>query len=346
MARPKKKGLEYFPLDVDMLSDIKVRRLMKKDGAEAVAVYLQLLAEVYKQGYWLDTNEDTAFLVSEQVRMEEEDVTRIIRDCVKLRLFDAGLYERDGILTSHGIQERYLNICKLCGRSCNITDYCLITDDEQPDDDSFLRENPTEQDVSSEETPISSEETPVSSRKPPVSSPKSTQSKVKESKYNISTPPPPARACDEETDELRKDIAESLKPDSQWKETMWMRHKVADEAEWQALVAAFYDECVCNGKLRHESQSDLRSHMNNWLRKARAAPGGKPTGRKAQRQAVVIPTDEQLAEEERLKAEEERQRVMGIYEGARRGNRRFRAIVAEWQRNGTLDEYGLEPLAP
>nr|DAK80447.1 MAG TPA: protein of unknown function (DUF4373) [Caudoviricetes sp.] len=29
MARPTKKGLDYFPLDVDFLSDLKVRRIIK-----------------------------------------------------------------------------------------------------------------------------------------------------------------------------------------------------------------------------------------------------------------------------------------------------------------------------
>ena len=32
MARPLKTGLDYFPLDVDILYDIKVRKIVKKSG--------------------------------------------------------------------------------------------------------------------------------------------------------------------------------------------------------------------------------------------------------------------------------------------------------------------------
>ena len=37
MARPQKKGLEYFPLDVNFYGDIKVRKLMRNNGGGKAA---------------------------------------------------------------------------------------------------------------------------------------------------------------------------------------------------------------------------------------------------------------------------------------------------------------------
>ncbi|MDB8996972.1 DUF4373 domain-containing protein [Parabacteroides distasonis] len=35
MARPIKKGLDYFPLDTDLLSNRKIRQIKRKYGSDA-----------------------------------------------------------------------------------------------------------------------------------------------------------------------------------------------------------------------------------------------------------------------------------------------------------------------
>lgn len=43
MARPFKKGLEYFPLDSNFLSNRKTQRLIHRFGCNGICVYLGIL---------------------------------------------------------------------------------------------------------------------------------------------------------------------------------------------------------------------------------------------------------------------------------------------------------------
>ena len=66
MARPVKQGLDYYPMDVNILSDVKMRRIIKYFGAESIAVILSVLCMIYAdEGYYLACNNDLSFLISE-----------------------------------------------------------------------------------------------------------------------------------------------------------------------------------------------------------------------------------------------------------------------------------------
>lgn len=154
MGRNKKNGLDYFPFDIDLFQDIRIRKLIKYQSGKAVTVYALLLCIIYKDGYYMKWDKELPFIISEQTGFEEAYILEVINSCLKLGLFSNELYTSDGILTSRGIQERYKKICDLCRRNGEISEFSLI---------------------SSEEKPISSEEKPVNSAK-------STQSKEKKSK--------------------------------------------------------------------------------------------------------------------------------------------------------------------
>ena len=155
MARPKKVGLEYFPFDVDFFHDIKIRKLIKFQGGKAVSVYALLLCIIYKQGYYMRWDKELPFIVSELTGFEEVYIQEVIKNCLSLGLFDLRMFENHKVLTSKGIQERYIEICQRVKRKVVIDEFTC---------------------VSSEETLVSSEETPVYSAK-------STQRKEKKSKY-------------------------------------------------------------------------------------------------------------------------------------------------------------------
>ena len=163
MGRNKKNGLDYFPFDIDLFQDIRIRKLIKYQSGKAVTVYALLLCIIYKDGYYMKWDKEFPFIISEQTGFEEAYILEVINSCLKLGLFSNELYTSDGILTSRGIQERYKKICDLCRRNSEISEFSLI---------------------SSEEKPIYSEEKPVNSAK-------STQSKVKESKEKNNIPPTP-----------------------------------------------------------------------------------------------------------------------------------------------------------
>ncbi|RHJ81888.1 DUF4373 domain-containing protein [Parabacteroides sp. AM08-6] len=117
MARPIKKGLDYFPFDTNFFSNIRVLRLMNCYGAEGINTYIALLCDIYRgDGYFLKISDDYFFILSKQIEIKEEVIKMIIQKCVELGLFDENLYQTLGILTSKSVQKRYLAVTK---RSAN-----------------------------------------------------------------------------------------------------------------------------------------------------------------------------------------------------------------------------------
>ena len=196
MGRPKKNGLDYFPLDVDIFRDIRVRRLKRKCGDNATLVYIALLTLIYNEGYYLHVDDDTAFAISEDVGFNEDEINAIIACSVELGLFSHKMYADHRILTSAAIQNRYLFIKD--NDIERIDRYRLISAPKKPVSANVSEskkhnaegvldnENGTKKQVFGGKTPVSPPETQVSDPKTPVSPPKSAQSKVKKSKVKES----------------------------------------------------------------------------------------------------------------------------------------------------------------
>lgn len=142
MARPIKRGLDYFPLDIDFFNDIKVRKLIKYQGGKAVAVYTHLLCNIYRNGYYLVWDDELPFIISEVTGYDEAYIQEAIKCCMNIGLFSKKLFDEERIITSKGIQSRYEMVCKSGNKKAIVSEYNL---------------------VSSEETPVKSEETPVKS---------------------------------------------------------------------------------------------------------------------------------------------------------------------------------------
>ena len=127
MARPTAKGVEYFPLNVNFINDLKVRKLLLSCGAEAIAVLIYLLSTIYKdEGYYVEIHEDEIDLIALDVNVTPEFVLKVINKACEVRLFDVNLYNNFNILTSKGIQERYLKITERRKNSVVITQFNLI----------------------------------------------------------------------------------------------------------------------------------------------------------------------------------------------------------------------------
>ena len=128
MARTSKIGLEYFPMDIDIFSDIKIRKLIKYQGGKAISIYALLLCNIYKNGYYIEWDEELPFICSEVTGFDEAYVLEVIKTCLSLGLFSKELFDAERVLTSKGIQERYSRICIQCRRVCKITDYSLLAE--------------------------------------------------------------------------------------------------------------------------------------------------------------------------------------------------------------------------
>lgn len=165
MARPLKQGLDYFPLDVNFLKDIKVRKIKRACGPATVEVLLCLLGNIYRDtGYYFGWDEDTMFLVADEVGAKEGLVEEIVNKAVQVGFFDKDKFEKYKILTSKGIQSRYREAAKK-RKEIVISDIYLVNDE-------FPENKPGNNSNNESDNPINSHD--------------NQQSKVKKSKVNKS----------------------------------------------------------------------------------------------------------------------------------------------------------------
>lgn len=115
MGRNRKLGLDYFPMDVDFFQDIRIRKLIKYQGGKAVTVYALLLCIIYKQGYYVRWDDELPFIISEQTGFEEAYIQEVFKCCLIVGLFSKELYDSDKVITSKGIQERWIKLTDYVG---------------------------------------------------------------------------------------------------------------------------------------------------------------------------------------------------------------------------------------
>ncbi|WP_301345933.1 MULTISPECIES: DUF4373 domain-containing protein [Muribaculaceae] len=126
MARIAKSGLEYFPFDIDFFQDIRIRKLIKRQGGKAVTVYTLLLCLIYKNGYYIQWDDELPFIGSEMSGFEEAYISEVIKICLSLGLFDKEIFDKEKVLTSKGIQVRYCNIQRQNKRIGRIDKYAIV----------------------------------------------------------------------------------------------------------------------------------------------------------------------------------------------------------------------------
>lgn len=108
MARPRKDGLDYYPMDVNFLGDIKVKKVIRSHGIQAVAVILHLLGTVYRDnGYYATYDDDILFITADELNLEESYVKSVVEKLLEVDFFNREQAKKNKVLTSIGIQERY-----------------------------------------------------------------------------------------------------------------------------------------------------------------------------------------------------------------------------------------------
>ncbi|MCC2250041.1 DUF4373 domain-containing protein [Virgibacillus sp. AGTR] len=130
MARPTKEGLDYFPLDVDIDQDDKIALIEATHGLEGFGIIIKLLMKIYDNSYFYKWGEKEQLLFSRRVNVNINRVNDIINDCVKWGIFSKRLYEQHEILSSAGIQRRYLEASSR-RKQVNITSDYLLLDEKE-----------------------------------------------------------------------------------------------------------------------------------------------------------------------------------------------------------------------
>jgi hypothetical protein len=110
MGRPLKDGLDYFPLDTK--NDDKLDLMEAKYGIVGYAVIIKLWSHIYKEfGYYYPWGEREQLLFSHRINVDINRVNAIIEHAIKIGIFDKSKASM-GVLTSRGIQKRYIEATK------------------------------------------------------------------------------------------------------------------------------------------------------------------------------------------------------------------------------------------
>lgn len=112
MARPTKAGLDYLELDCHM--NEKVRLIQAEFGLKGFAVVVKLYQKIYGEfGYYCEWTDDSLLLFMSENGVSSRDEKNLIKEivsaCIRRNIFSEKLFKEFSILTSEGVQKRYLN---------------------------------------------------------------------------------------------------------------------------------------------------------------------------------------------------------------------------------------------
>lgn len=110
-----KESLSYFPMDVN--PDFKIELIESKFGLIGFGTIIKLWSQCYKEhGYYCKWNDNIKQLFSHKNSSSDfpltvETLNSIIEASFEYDLFNKELFDKYGILTSSGVQKRYLEGC-------------------------------------------------------------------------------------------------------------------------------------------------------------------------------------------------------------------------------------------
>jgi hypothetical protein len=167
---------------VDFFADKKTKLLKAKYGAKALVVYIALLCEAYRvNGYFLPWDEDACLLMSESIGCgcSPQYISEVVHGCLKRFLFDEEVFKVFGVLTSAGIQRRYIRAIGTREEIPMIQEYWLLNGLDKKDVPAWLSNKLVLKSLSEQKNEIDLQRNFIDMQNKP-------QSKVKE--RNISTP--------------------------------------------------------------------------------------------------------------------------------------------------------------
>lgn len=144
MGRAKKRGLDYFPVDVNLFSDTRVRVLFAKYGAEGCWLYMYLMSAILRDGYYVELTEDFVSVAAADLHLDPDKALEMIQFMCRKNLLDETLCIEKEILTSREIQETFREVKCSHGRGAEVRREYWLLDGKQPANLTFEGENMSE----------------------------------------------------------------------------------------------------------------------------------------------------------------------------------------------------------
>lgn len=186
MARPIKEGVDYFPFDTNFFNDDKVKLLRSEFGAKGIYVLVYLLCEMYgKNGYFIKWDKNKCFLVSDGAGCgcSPSYISELISGALRCSFFDERVFKLFGVLTSAGIQRRYIRMFNSRDYICVFEEYWLLNINDKNDVPTGVLNKLAFKKVFGTENPNKNTENPNKSTENPESIIKDTIVSQRESKH-------------------------------------------------------------------------------------------------------------------------------------------------------------------
>ncbi len=136
----RKSGVPYFPLDVTL--DTSFELIEAEFGIKGFGVIVKLFQLIYgEEGYYAEWTNEVRLLFAKKNMLSERLVSEIVERAVQRGIFDKDKFDQYQVLTSRGIQSRYL---KAVGRRQNVelkSEYLLLCNTQIPKNVNILLEN-------------------------------------------------------------------------------------------------------------------------------------------------------------------------------------------------------------
>lgn len=132
MARPHKQGIDYFSLDV--ILDDKFELFEAQFGLQGFGFIIKLFQKIYEaNGYFYKWSEDEKLLFSKRVNVDINLINDYINSAMKRGIFNQNIYDKYQVLTSKGVQKRFLEASKRRKRIEIIKEYFLLDMTSNPE---------------------------------------------------------------------------------------------------------------------------------------------------------------------------------------------------------------------
>ncbi len=335
MPRPRKQGLDYFPLDVGFFDDERISAIFVEFGIKGEITAVKLLCAIYRNGYFAEWNDSLrTHLLRNLPGISPSLLDAIVHSLVQRGFFDQTIFDTARVLTSRQIQECYFS----------------ATRRRQPTIMPFLIQR---QDASAQllhaETQLLHAETQLLHAETPQKKIKENK-KEEDEKEETPTSSPTTEDFEKEKKTQGDDIIHSR--DKQWRQAIQRLYDIDDTRLSQA-IDAFRLSCQARGKT-HRDTADARSHFCDWLRLQLqstkpsppvpyAAVSQQPPQQSSQQPSpFAMPSLTDIERERQEQAERERQRWVSLIRQAEADPQSSCAkVVRQAMRNGTLQRLGL-----
>lgn len=265
MAGQPKRGLDFAAWDVHLFDDDeRFDVLIDAQGWDGFGVFFWICTKAYAtNGYYYEWREETsAATIAKRMSggIKSDTVNQVVKLCLRIGLFDNGLFDRESILTNKMMQERYMYAIEkrsVRGRTINRLYWLLKTEETK----AYIVIPENEHNLSENEYNLSENDTK--------------ESKVKKSKVNINNncAMPSAEAADTAGENIF--ITLPLNDKSKYQVSVFdIRHYKelypAVDVEQQLRSMLGWLEANPN---RRKTKNGIKGFITKWLNKAQDRGG-------------------------------------------------------------------------